>query len=231
MSPKEIPLKRAVLSGKSLHDAVPLSLAEKEITPKAAHAIFDFYAMLARYRQRLQQAPGELAVMTEQLLTEIDYESEINKQYKTEDMQIMRGEILEQFLDSLRTYVSRAEQPSLGGFLDEISLDDWPDNNKEKRLEQSAVKLMTLHSAKGLEFPRVYMVGMEEGILPHKRSIEADGKAIDEERRLCYVGITRAQDHLALTRCAARSKWGKKRLAVPSRFLREMLGKEGELPK
>ena len=227
-------LKRAVLSGMSLLEAVQPAVNDKEITVKVATAINSFYSMLRRYRERLQPNPGDLAVLTEQLLTEINYEEEIEKQYKAEDMQIARGEILEQFLESLRTYVSRADEPSLAEFLDEITLDDRPGDDKEKMLEQEAVKLMTLHSAKGLEFPRVYMVGLEEGILPHKRSVEAEleGKAnVDEERRLCYVGITRARDHLAITRCASRRKWGKKKLSVPSRFIREMLGIQGELPK
>ncbi len=84
---------------------------------------------------------------------------------------------------------------------------------------------MTLHSAKGLEFPRVYMVGMEEGILPHKRSVDGTEDNIAEERRLCYVGVTRAQNNLTLTRAASRVKWGKRRQTVPSRFLKEMRGK------
>jgi DNA helicase-2/ATP-dependent DNA helicase PcrA len=86
------------------------------------------------------------------------------------------------------------------------------------------VALMTLHSAKGLEFPEVYLVGMEEGILPHRRSIEADGDAIDEERRLCYVGVTRAQDRLTLSLSLSRNKWGKPRDSDPSRFLFELTG-------
>ena len=98
------------------------------------------------------------------------------------------------------------------------------DRDKESRLERDAVVLMTLHAAKGLEFPEVYMVGMEESLLPHHRSIGAAGSAIEEERRLCYVGMTRARRRLTLTLALARQKWGKLRPTVPSRFLYEATG-------
>ncbi len=84
---------------------------------------------------------------------------------------------------------------------------------------------MTLHAAKGLEFREVYMVGMEEGTLPHAASVAAvDAAAIDEERRLCYVGVTRAQRRLTLTLALSRQKWGKPRATIPSRFLYEITG-------
>jgi DNA helicase-2/ATP-dependent DNA helicase PcrA len=83
---------------------------------------------------------------------------------------------------------------------------------------------MTLHAAKGLEFDAVWMVGMEEGYLPHHRSLGEDGANLDEERRLCYVGVTRAKKRLTLSLCLARMKWGKLRPSRPSRFLYELTG-------
>ena len=220
-------LKRAVREGVPIWDAAPGAHADGEITDKAVKAMNRFSLLLDIYRKKLKSSPKELPAILENLLHEIDYDSEIRKQYKKEEMQVAKMEIVDQMIDSLREYVARSDKPSLQGYLEETLL-NGPDigDDKEKLMNEQAVKLMTLHSAKGLEFPRVYMVGMEEGLLPHKRAVDEEGSAIDEERRLCYVGITRAQDHLTLTRAAARKKWGKKRLSIPSRFIREMRGKE-----
>ena len=84
----------------------------------------------------------------------------------------------------------------------------------------------TLHAAKGLEWPLVFLPGWEEQVFPSQRSIDDNGeKGLEEERRLAYVGITRARDHLTLTRATSRKKWGKPRPTIPSRFLYEMTGK------
>jgi DNA helicase-2/ATP-dependent DNA helicase PcrA len=108
-------------------------------------------------------------------------------------------------------------EPTLSGFLQEISL--YSDQDAI-RGEQSLVTLMTLHNAKGLEFQAVFMIGMEEGIFPHVRSIEEQG--VEEERRLCYVGMTRAQERLVLTHATSRSLWGSRAFNLPSRFLDEL---------
>ena len=102
-------------------------------------------------------------------------------------------------VNTLGAYEQRTKQPTLARFFDNVALGDRDnEQDKESQLRRNAIALMTLHSAKGLEFPQVYLVGLEEGLLPHRRAVELEGPAIDEERRLCYVGITRAQDRLTI---------------------------------
>lgn len=133
-------------------------------------------------------------------------------------------------MDTVQEYVSNTADPSLSDFLDNITLSDRDsETDKDEQLKQRGVRLMTIHSAKGLEFNRVYLVGLEEGLLPHRRSVDAEEatpQSIDEERRLCYVGVTRAKDSLTLTRALFRKKWGKLRETTPSRFLHEMFDEE-----
>ena len=128
-----------------------------------------------------------------------------------------RMENLQELVSAAQEYQATAAEPSLSGFLQEISL--YSDQDAI-RGEQSLVTLMTLHNAKGLEFRAVFMIGMEEGIFPHARSIEEQG--LEEERRLAYVGMTRAKERLVLTHASARSLYGSRSYNLPSRFLDEL---------
>jgi DNA helicase II / ATP-dependent DNA helicase PcrA len=133
-----------------------------------------------------------------------------------------RIENLQELVGVAQEYQEQADEPSLSNFLQELSLYSEQDSI---RGEQSLVTLMTLHNAKGLEFRAVFMIGMEEGIFPHSRSLEE--AMLEEERRLCYVGMTRAQERLTLTHAASRSLWGARNYNLPSRFLDELPQDEG----
>jgi DNA helicase II / ATP-dependent DNA helicase PcrA len=138
-----------------------------------------------------------------------------------------RVENLEELVGVAREYDAAADEPSLSGFLQEISLYSDQDAIRDDE-DGGQVTLMTLHNAKGLEFRAVFMLGMEEGIFPHVRSIEEN--TLEEERRLAYVGMTRAQERLTLTHAMRRNLFGRSEANLPSRFLDELpqLGVERE---
>jgi DNA helicase II / ATP-dependent DNA helicase PcrA len=165
----------------------------------------------------LQSAAQEFAVpaLIEAVLERTGYLDALEAERTIE----ARGRIenLQEFVGVGQEYVQQAPEPSLSGFLQEISL--YSDQDAI-RGEQSLVTLMTLHNAKGLEFRAVFMIGIEEGIFPHIRSIEEQG--VEEERRLAYVGMTRAQERLVLTHATSRSLWGSRTFNLPSRFLDEL---------
>ena len=128
-----------------------------------------------------------------------------------------RMENLQELVAVAREWQEQTQEPSLSSFLQEISL--YSDQDAI-RGEGSLVTLMTLHNAKGLEFRAVYLIGMEEGIFPHSRSIEEQG--VEEERRLCYVGMTRAMEKLTLMHASSRMLYGGRSYNLPSRFLDEL---------
>ena len=128
-----------------------------------------------------------------------------------------RIENLQELVSLAREWMESAAEPTLSSFLQEVSL--YSDQDAI-RGEGSLVTLMTLHNAKGLEFRAVYLIGMEEGIFPHSRSIEEQG--VEEERRLCYVGMTRAMERLTLLHASSRMLYGGRSYNLPSRFLDEL---------
>ena len=195
-----------------------------ELPPAAKKGLDRLLAIILEARQQAER--GSLADMAMALLDQVGYRQEIDRLYPEASDREARWDTIEQLINALAAHERDAKTPSLTTFLDDVAVagNDFG-NDKEKQMSGNAIGLMTLHSAKGLEFPEVFLVGMEEGILPHHRSVAAEGEAIDEERRLCYVGITRAQERLTLTLPLSRMKWGRPRDTIPSRFLFEILGK------
>ncbi len=130
-----------------------------------------------------------------------------------------RIENLAELVSAAREYEGRDQEPSLGGFVDRLSL--LSDVDEEQGTKEARIWMMTLHSAKGLEFPTVILAGLEEGLFPHSRSAE-DEEELEEERRLCYVGMTRARRKLVLTGAARRRVFGEYKSSEPSRFIDEV---------
>ncbi|HYW81278.1 MAG TPA: ATP-dependent helicase, partial [Thermoguttaceae bacterium] len=216
-------MEHAVEQGEPVWNVLTTAGRRGVVSPAAMEAIDGFRTLIETHRARMsKQSPEDLV---RGIVRQTNYRDELTRLYPDTDEQESRWNAVEEVVNAVATYTSRAGKPTLSGFLQDVALagpDDQDD--KETQLERNAVALMTMHSAKGLEFPEVYMVGMEEGLLPHRRSVEAAGPAIDEERRLCYVGVTRAQRRLTLSMALNRLKWGRLRPTDPSRFLYEITG-------
>ncbi|NUT56944.1 MAG: UvrD-helicase domain-containing protein [Thermoleophilia bacterium] len=187
--------------------------AEAGLGTAAVKAVTSLRTLLDSLRSAAQEeeVPELLQTVLERTGTLEAYEAERTIEARG------RIENLEAFVDGAREYAQQAEEPTLSGFLQEISLYSDQDALGE---EQSNVTLMTIHNAKGLEFRAVFVVGVEEEIFPSARSIEEQG--IEEERRLFYVGLTRAEERLTLTHASSRLLWGRTTAHLPSRFLDEL---------
>jgi DNA helicase II / ATP-dependent DNA helicase PcrA len=215
-------LSEAVAQGEPLWAVLPGAIQDGRIAHATGERIEQFRRLITAYQARLATEP--LFDTVSNLLSTINYRAELERVYKNAADVAARWESVEGLLNALAIYEQRSAEPSLLGFLEETALSGREDNRDEDKRREHAVMLMTLHSAKGLEFRHVYLVGMEEGLLPHQRSVADGSHTIDEERRLCYVGVTRARDRLTLSFCKGRMKWGKLRASLPSRFLHEMRG-------
>ena len=177
--------------------------------------ITEFADMISELRDKLNSV--SVTDLIDELLTRTGYVSRLLLE-SPPDEAVSRIENVEEFKSKAREYEEKVDNPTFEGFLDNISLVSDVDNYDEK---QNAVVLMTLHSAKGLEFPVVFMCGMEMGLFPSFMSeMEEDG--IEEERRLCYVGITRARKKLYLTYAKQRTLYGKTEARMVSRFVSEI---------
>jgi DNA helicase-2/ATP-dependent DNA helicase PcrA len=213
-------MRRAVDQGVPLWTVLPQADSDPDLPHGVGARVQQFQALIEGFRARLGREP--LAALATELVNVIDYRAELKRAYRDASEAEARLKGVEELVSSIALYEGRAEDPSLLGFLEETQL-AGREFEKEDDRKSHALTLMTLHSAKGLEFNIVYLVGMEEGLLPHARSV-AEGRGIEEERRLCYVGVTRARESLTLSFSKGRMKWGKMRPSIPSRFLFEMRG-------
>lgn len=190
-----------------------------EVTGRAARAAVQLFQLLERLRADLAASPsGRLADWTAQVMRESGYLAELEAE-KTEEA-AARLENLNEFLNMVKQFETANPGAGIDELLEHVALVSDVDAYDP---QADAVTMMTFHSAKGLEFPVVFMVGMEEGIFPHARSLWGNSENdIEEERRLCYVGITRAQKELYFTCARQRTQYGQATPRLPSPFLREI---------
>ncbi|MNX01727.1 ATP-dependent DNA helicase PcrA [compost metagenome] len=181
---------------------------------KAGKAIAAFTAKVAEWQARAESE--SVPELLDRVLAESGYVAELEADATPESH--ARLENLEELLNVAHLFVEHSDDTSLGGFLTHMSLLTDMDKKEE---QDRAVTLMTLHSAKGLEFPVVFLVGLEEGTFPHKRTLD-NPPEIEEERRLAYVGITRARERLFITYAGRRMVFGSYTDTLPSRFLDEL---------
>ncbi|MBP5623031.1 MAG: UvrD-helicase domain-containing protein [Thermoguttaceae bacterium] len=194
------------------------------LDPKTQDAITSFRTMMTAQAQRFRATFSTQAV--ESFLETIRYQDELIRLYPDETERKTRNDSVGEVLDAVASYLKEHPNGTLAAFLDDAALGGPDFSSKQEKIAQdNAVLLSTYHAAKGLEFPEVYMVGLEEGILPHRRSIDdLSEQGVEEERRLCYVGVTRAQKRLTLSLAVQRLNRGKMKPTIPSRFLYEITG-------
>ncbi len=185
---------------------------------KAAEKISRFIAQMEVFRAMAYSEEYSMKDLIDHILEDTGYEEELQEEGEIEAQ--TRLENIEELINKAAAYEEDSEHPTLDEFLEQVALVADIDNVDDT---EDRVTLMTLHSAKGLEFPKVYLVGMEDGLFPGMMSIMSGDKTeMEEERRLCYVGITRAKKELVLTASRQRMINGETRWSKPSRFINEI---------
>jgi DNA helicase-2/ATP-dependent DNA helicase PcrA len=184
------------------------------VRPSTRKAVHSFATLIAYLRGKRDEY--SVTKILEEIIENTGYVRELEKERTPEG--VARAENIRELLTVTQQFEATSEDKSLHAFLEQTALIADIDSLEEGT---PAVTLMTLHSAKGLEFPVVFLVGMEEGVFPHARAMQSD-KEMEEERRLAYVGITRAKDELFLSFAARRTIFGNTQINQVSRFIREI---------
>jgi DNA helicase-2/ATP-dependent DNA helicase PcrA len=204
-----------VATNNSLWARLVHAVDQRLLPPRANTSLGAFRDLLTGMTTMAAQEP--VSITLGKVLDQSGYLQDLREE-RSEEAE-GRIENLAELVSAAREYESRNPEPSLGGFVDQLSL--LSDVDEESGTRDARVLMMTMHSAKGLEFPVVVIAGLEEGLFPHSRSAD-DEAELEEERRLCYVGITRAERRLVLTSAARRRVYGDYQSTEPSRFLDEI---------
>jgi DNA helicase-2/ATP-dependent DNA helicase PcrA len=182
----------------------------------AAARLKEFHQLLQRYRRRFKAESIDQVVRD--LVGEVGMREAARMSVQSAAAGARKVQAVDAFVDSVRSFAEREAAPSLDSYLKRVALDEREEDGGPP---PSAVTLMTLHAAKGLEWPVVFLCGVEEDLLPHS-GMQGELPNLPEERRLAYVGITRARERLYLTRATSRLKRGQRLQRTPSRFLEDL---------
>ena len=204
-----------VASIRSLWARLVHAVGEARLTSRAVAALRAFRDLIVELSDVARHDPPSIVIG--KMLDRTRYLDDLREENSEEANE--RIENLMELVSAAREYETREPDASLGGFVDRLSL--LSEADEESGTREATVWMMTMHAAKGLEFPVVVIAGLEEGLFPHSRSAE-DEEEIEEERRLCYVGMTRARQQLVLTGAARRRVFGEYQNCEPSRFLDEI---------
>ncbi|HVF72301.1 MAG TPA: UvrD-helicase domain-containing protein [Chthoniobacterales bacterium] len=216
----ETALESSVKHRRSVWQALQSDEVRGDLSAKTATNVARFVQLVDDCQTSLSQPLADAPGLIRKLLDEVSYAADLRRNCKSPDEADIRAGNVTDVLRDFEQFTRRSTK-GLRGFLDEVVLDQEREEEKEEDIDKKrGVTLITMHAAKGLEFPHVYIVGLEEGILPHDRS-KTEG-TLDEERRLLYVGITRAMRSLTLTLCRARTKFGSAVSGQPSSFIKEL---------
>jgi len=208
-------------SGKGLWGALTQAKSVPGLSTSAVAGAGALVSMLAPRAKRLKAAkPGELARLSREMFEDLGLREAILTADDAPGISAKRLENLDEVVHSIEIFERQSPSgPLLAEYLRSSALTQLPGEDEEEHIPR--VTLMTLHSAKGLEFNYVFLVGIEEDSLPHKKTIE-EGGDLSEERRLCYVGMTRARKQLWLTWARQRMRYGKLQDRAASRFIAEL---------
>ncbi len=216
--------------GCSLYSAIAAVAAASDgpVAPKAVAELQEFVDLVEGYRERAHEG-RKLADTVAALVDEIGYWGHLVSESKRPEAARWRYDNVESLIGGIKRYVSDPDNlaPSLHDYLNRVSLLTSEDDDGESLDDR--ISLMTIHSAKGLEFQTVFIAGVEEGLLPHARSVEEGDGNVDEERRLFYVAITRARQRLFISSCRSRTRRGEIIECAPSPFLEELPAEELEV--